>query len=77
VRANIRTQILHNLIKTGGVYREKLFGPFAKCCGQDEEGSDLVDGSCSAGDQPRANPMAGLQIELILALLPDGTQVGP
>ena len=42
----------------------------------DEEGTDLVDRRCPARNQPRADTMQRLQIELVLCLLPHDAQVG-
>jgi hypothetical protein len=36
----------------------------------DKERADLIDGRCAPRHQPGANSMEGLQIELLLALLP-------
>src|SRR5215472_18914905 len=40
----------------------------------DQKGADLVDRRCPPGHQPRPH-MTRLQVELVLALLPDHTQV--
>ena len=43
----------------------------------DQEGADLVDRGSTARHQPRAHAVQCLQVELILAFLPNKIQVGP
>ena len=43
----------------------------------DQKGADLIDRRRAPGHQPRSNPMQGLQVELVLALLSYGSEVRP